>query len=394
VSSRPKEPAMRFKYGCNPHQAFAQVEAIEPGKMPFAVLNGTPGYINFLDAINAWQLVFEARAALGLPAAASFKHVSPAGAAVATELPEDLQRSYEVDQKALSKVATAYVRARGADPKCSFGDFAAISDVVDASTARVLKTAVSDGIIAPGYEPEALDILKAKKKGAFIVMQADPAFAPPAIERRELFGMRLEQDRNAVEIGPRHLEKLLTGSLTAAAKRDLILGLITLKYTQSNSVGYSLDGQMIGIGAGQQSRVDCTKLAGSKADVWHLRRHPKVLGLRFKQGVGPQDRINFRVRYIEGDLVPSELVAFKEALDQPYVPLTADEKQEWLARLTDVSLTSDGFLPFRDNIDHAARHGVKFIAQPGGSTRDDDCTAACTEYGIAMVHTGVRLFHH
>jgi phosphoribosylaminoimidazolecarboxamide formyltransferase/IMP cyclohydrolase len=385
---------MRFKYGCNPHQAFAQVEAIEPGKMPFTVLNGTPGYINFLDAINAWQLVLEARSALGLPAAASFKHVSPAGAAVATELPEDLQRSYEVDQKALSQVATAYVRARGADPKCSFGDFAAISDVVDVSTARVLKTAVSDGIIAPGYEPEALAILKAKKKGSFIVMQADPGFAPPAVERRELFGMRLEQDRNAVELGARHLEKVLTGKLTEAAKRDLILGLVTLKYTQSNSVGYSLDGQMIGIGAGQQSRVDCTKLAGQKADVWHLRRHPKVLGLRFKQGVGPQDRINFRVRYIEGDLVPTELAAFKDALDQPYAPLTDDEKREWLARLTGVSLTSDGFLPFRDNVDHAAKHGVKFIAQPGGSTRDDECTEACGEYGIAMVHTGVRLFHH
>jgi phosphoribosylaminoimidazolecarboxamide formyltransferase/IMP cyclohydrolase len=385
---------MRFKYGCNPHQAFAQVEPIEPGKMPIDVLSGTPGYINFLDAINAWQLVFEARKALGLPAAASFKHVSPAGAAVATDLPADLQHSYEVDAQSLSKVATAYVRARGADPKCSFGDFAAISDVVDVSTARVLKTAVSDGIIAPGYEPEALEILKSKKKGAFIVMQAHADFTPPAREQRDLFGMRLTQDRNAVELGAQHLEKVLVGKLSAEAKRDLILGLITLKYTQSNSVGYSLDGQMIGIGAGQQSRVDCTKLAGAKADVWHLRRHPKVLGLRFQKGVGAQDRINFRVRYIEGDLLPSELAAFKEALDQPFEPLTAEEKAAWVQKLTGVSLTSDGFLPFRDNVDHAARHGVKYIAQPGGSTRDDDCNAACAEYGIAMVHTGIRLFHH
>lgn len=385
---------MRFKYGCNPHQAFAQVEPIDGGKMPIEVLSGTPGYINFLDAINAWQLVLEAREALGLPAAASFKHVSPAGAAVATELPEDLQRSYEVDTGTLSQVATAYVRARGADPKCSFGDFAAISDVVDESTARVLKTAVSDGIIAPGYEPAALEILKAKKKGTFIVMQADPAFMPPARESRDLFGMRLTQDRNAVRLGEAQLANVLSGALTREAKRDLILGLVTLKYTQSNSVGYSIDGQMIGIGAGQQSRVDCTKLAGSKADVWQLRRHPKVLGLRFKKGVGAQDRINFRVRYIEGDLVASELIALKDALDQSFDPLSAEEKSAWLERVSGVSLTSDGFLPFRDNIDHAARHGVSYIAQPGGSTRDDECTAACKEYGIAMVHTGVRLFHH
>ncbi len=385
---------MRFKYGCNPHQAFAQVEPVEPGKMPIAVLSGTPGYINFLDAINAWQLVLEVRQALGLPAAASFKHVSPAGAAVATELSDDLQRCYEVEGKALSPCATAYVRARGADPKCSFGDFAALSDRVDVATARVLKTVVSDGIIAPGYEPEALEILKSKKKGAFVVLQADSEFSPPARERRELFGMRLEQDRNDVQLSDAHLQNVLTGSLTPAARRDLLLGLITLKYTQSNSVGYSLDGQMIGIGAGQQSRVDCTKLAGSKADVWHLRRHPKVLGLRFKKGIGPQDRINFRVRYIEGDLVPSELAAFEQALDQRFDPLRPDEKAEWMKRLTGVSLTSDAFFPFRDNIDHAVRHGASFVAHPGGSARDDEVTEACREYGVAMVHTGVRLFHH
>ena len=385
---------MRFKYGCNPHQAFAQVEPLEPGKMPIEVLNGTPGYINFLDALNAWQLVHEARKALGLPAAASFKHVSPAGAAVAVDLPPDLERAYEVDAKTLSPIATAYVRARGADPKCSFGDFVAISDPVDVGTARVLKAVVSDGIIAPGYEPEALAILKAKKKGAFPVLRVDPDFMPPAREQREVFGLRLEQDRNDVQISEQHLQNVVCGALTPAAKRDLILGMIALKYTQSNSVGYSLDGQMIGIGAGQQSRVDCTKLAGQKADVWHLRRHPKVLGLRFKAGVSAQDRINFRVRYIEGDLVPVELAELQAALDQPFEPLSADEKSEWVRSLTGVSLTSDAFFPFRDNIDHAAKHGVRFIAQPGGSNRDDEVTEACKQYEIGMAHTGVRLFHH
>jgi phosphoribosylaminoimidazolecarboxamide formyltransferase/IMP cyclohydrolase len=385
---------MRFKYGCNPHQSFAKVEALASGNMPIEVLSGTPGFINFLDAINAWQLVLEAREALGLPAAASFKHVSPSGAAIGTELPEDLQRCYEVDGKALSPIATAYVRARGADPKCSFGDFVAISDVVDVPTAMVLKSVVSDGIVAPGYDDEALSILKSKKKGAFIVMQADPEFRAPEREQRELFGMRLTQDRNALRLTDEHLKNLQCGTLSKEARRDLLLGLITLKYTQSNSVGYSLDGQMIGIGAGQQSRVDCTKLAGNKADVWHMRRHPKVIGLRFKKNISAQDRINFRVRYIEGDLVPSELAELEAALDQPFEPLSSQERSQWLARLTGVSLTSDGYIPFRDNIDHAAKHGVSFVAQPGGSTRDDDVVAACKQYGIAMVHTGVRLFHH
>lgn len=385
---------MRFKYGCNPHQAHAQVEPLHGDTMPVEVLNGSPGFINFLDAINAWQLVLETREALGLPAAASFKHVSPAGAAVATPLPEELVRTYEVEGKELSPAATAYIRARGADPKSSFGDFVALSDVVDVPTAKFLKTLVSDGIIAPGYEPEALEILKKKKKGGFIILSADPEFEPPAVEGREMFGMRLEQDRNNEKITLDHLKTVACGELTDDARRDLVLGLITLKYSQSNSVGYSLDGQMIGIGAGQQSRVDCTKLAGSKADVWHLQRHPKVLGLRFKKGVGRQDRINFRVRYIEGDLVPSELAAFEEALDQPLEGLTADEKAAWMEQLTGVSLTSDAFFPFRDNIDHAARHGVSFIAQPGGSVRDDEVNRACEGYGMAMVHTGVRLFHH
>ena len=385
---------MRFKYGCNPHQSFAQVEPIADGKNPVETLSGSPGYINFLDAVNAFQLVMEAKKALDMPAAASFKHVSPAGAAVATPLSPELARSYEVEGLDLSPVTVAYVRARGADPKCSFGDFVAVSERVDVPFAKYMKTLVSDGIIAPDYEPEALDILKQKKKGAYVVMQADASFTPPAREKRELFGLSMEQDRNAIELSEAQLANVVCGELTPAAKRDLLLGLVTLKYTQSNSVGYSLDGQMIGIGAGQQSRVDCTKLAGGKADFWYLRCHPKVLGLKFKAGIGKQDRINFRVRYIEGDLVPSELVELREALDQPFDPLTDDEKRAWVKTLSGVSLTSDGFLPFRDNIDHASKHGVSFVAQPGGSTRDEDVATACREHGIAMAHTGVRLFHH
>jgi phosphoribosylaminoimidazolecarboxamide formyltransferase/IMP cyclohydrolase len=385
---------MRLKYGCNPHQAYAAVEALSGGEPPVRVRNGTPSMINFLDALNAWQLVSEARAALGLPAAASFKHVSPAGAAVAVPLSADLARAYEVEGLELTPAATAYVRARGADPKCSFGDFVALSDVVDEATARFLKGVVSDGIIAPGFAQEALKTLCTKKDGSFIVLEADPGHRPPPRETREVFGVRLVQDRNDRAITPADLDKLVCGSLTDAARRDLLLGLIALKYTQSNSVGYALDGQMIGIGAGQQSRVDCTKLAGAKADVWHLQRHPRVLGLRFKKGTKRQDRINWRVRYIEGDLTPGETAELRALLDQELVPLGEPERRDWLARLDGVSLVSDGFIPFRDNIDHAARHGVRFIAQPGGSTRDADIEAACREHGIAMVHTGLRLFHH
>jgi len=385
---------MRLKYGCNPHQSYAALEPLDGGKLPVELLNGTPSLINLLDFLNAWQLVAEAREALGLPAAASFKHVSPAGAAVAVPLPEDLARAYEVKGESLTPAATAYVRARGADPKCSFGDIVALSDVVDEATADFLKGVVSDGIIAPGYDAKALRTLSAKKGGSFIVLQVDAGFRPPATESRELFGVRLVQDRNNHRVSEADLSNVVTGALTPEARRDLVLGLIAIKYAQSNSVGYALDGQMIGIGAGQQSRVDCTKLAGAKADVWHLGRHPKVLDLRFKKGVKRQDRINWRVRYIEGDLVPSEEAALGEVLDEPLVLLTAEERRAWLARLDGVSLVSDGFIPFRDNIDHAARHGVKFIAQPGGSTRDAEIEAACREYGIAMVHTSLRLFHH
>ena len=385
---------MRLRYGCNPHQGYAAAEALKGGEPPIRLLNGTPSLINLLDALNAWQLVSELRRALGLPAAASFKHVSPAGAAVAVDLPADLARAYEVEGRSLTPAATAYVRARGADPKCSFGDFAALSDPVDQATADFLKGVVSDGIVAPDYEPQALETLSGKKGGSFIVLRADPDFRPPQRETREVFGMRLVQDRNNQPVESSHLDDVVCGELSADARRDLLLGLITLKYTQSNSMGFSLDGQMIGIGAGQQSRVDCTKLAGAKADVWHLGRHPKVLGLKFRRGVRRQERINWRVRYIEGDLLPAEEKALAEALDQPLELLGADEKAAWIRELDGVSLVADGLIPFRDNVDHAAKHGVRSIAQPGGSTRDAEVRAACEEYGIALVHTGLRLFHH
>ncbi|MDD9944134.1 MAG: phosphoribosylaminoimidazolecarboxamide formyltransferase [Myxococcales bacterium] len=386
---------MQLKYGCNPHQTFAEIVPLVAGTSPIELLNGKPSFINYLDAINGFQLVRELRAALELPAAASFKHVSPAGAAVAVPLSDDRVRSYEVTGKELTPAALAYVRARGADPKSSFGDFVALSEPVDEATARLLRPLVSDGIIAPAYEPAALAILKAKKKGGFIVLKGDPDFSPPARESREMFGMRLTQDRNSEPVHGAHLSNVVCGQLTSAARRDMLLGLIALKYTQSNSVGYALDGQMIGIGAGQQSRVDCTKLAGSKADVWHLMRHPKVLALPFKESVKRQDRINLRVRYIEGDLLPSEQETLQEAITGSLAPLTPHDKTDFIAsELDGVTLASDAFFPFRDNIDHASRHGVKYIVQPGGSVRDDDVTAACREYGMTMVHTGLRLFHH
>lgn len=386
--------AVKLKYGNNPHQAHATIEPLDPSRAPIRVLSGTPSYINFLDALNAWQLVREAKIATGLPAAASFKHVSPAGAAVAVPLSPELAKAYEVEGKELTPAALAYVRARGADPKCSFGDFAALSDVVDVATAEFLKGVVSDGIVAPGFEPAALEVLKQKKNGAFIVIEADDAYRAPQRERREVFGMEMVQDRNDWQVSEAELKEVVCGELTPEARRDLLLGLVAIKYTQSNSVGYALGGQMIGIGAGQQSRVDCTKLAGAKADLWWLGTHPKVLGLRFKKGVKKQDRINWRVRYIEGDLTRFEEAALRDALDAPQGPLRDDERREWIKRLSGVSLVSDGFIPFRDNIDHASKHGVSFIAEPGGSTRDKDVEDACREYGIALVHTKLRLFHH
>ncbi|MCS5619957.1 MAG: phosphoribosylaminoimidazolecarboxamide formyltransferase, partial [Myxococcota bacterium] len=383
-----------LKYGCNPHQTYADASPIDSATVPIELLNGNPSMINYLDATNAWQLVRELKNALGLPAAASFKHCSPAGAAVAVDLTDDLERAYEVVGKKLTPLACAYVRARGADPKSSFGDFVALSDVVDVETANFLKGVVSDGVIAPGYDPEALSILSSKKGGGFIVMRGDADFTPPARESRQVFGMQLTQDRNNREVTLDDVATPECGEFTDAARRDMVLGLIALKYTQSNSVGYALDGQMIGIGAGQQSRVDCTKLAGQKADTWHLGRHPRVLDLVFKAGVKRQARINWRIRFLEGDLTQFEEVALREVLDGSHDPLTDADKSEWIQKLDGVSMVSDGFIPFRDNIDHASKHGVKFIAQPGGSARDDDIRSACKDYGISMAHTGLRLFHH
>ena len=381
---------LALKYGCNPHQAQAVAETADAVR----VRAGTPSMINMLDALNAWQLVRELKAALDLPAAASFKHVSPAGAAVAVPLPDDLRRAYEVGERPLTPLAVAYARARGTDPKCSFGDFVALSDPVDAATADYLKGVVSDGVIAPGYHEDAFRTLAAKKAGSFTVIEANADYQPPAQERREVFGVTLRQERNNRRIALDDLAKTVGGALTEQAKADLLLGLVTLKYTQSNSVVYALRGQTIGVGAGQQSRIDCTKLAGAKADVWHLGRHPKVLGLRFRAGVRRQQRINWRVRYIEDDMTCTEQAAFAAALASPAPPLTAAERADWLAGLTDVALASDGFIPFRDNIDRAQKHGVYFVAQPGGSAADAEVEAACCEHGIVMAYTGVRLFHH
>ena len=378
-----------LRYGCNPHQIHAAFEG-----EGVRVRAGQPSFVNILDALNAWQLVRELKDALHIPAAASFKHVSPAGAAVAVPLAADLQRAYEVEGIALTPLATAYARARGTDPKSSFGDFAALSEPVDAATAAYLKGVVSDGVIAPGFEQGAFETLARKKGGAFVVLEADPDYEPPALESRQVFGVTLTQTRNDRRIAEADLEDVVCGSLTPDAKRDLLLGLITLKYTQSNSVAYATDGQTIGVGAGQQSRVDCTKLAGTKADLWRLRCHPKVQNLLFRPGVKRQDRINWRVRYIEGDMAASEQAAFAAAMAEPASPLSDEDRPAWLAQPADVSMASDGFIPFRDNIDYAQRHGVRFIAQPGGSARDAEVADACREYGIAMAHTGVRLFHH
>jgi len=385
-----------LKYGCNPHQVPAAIHALPGERLPFRVLNGTPGYINLLDALNAWQLVRELRAALGLPAAASFKHVSPAGAAVAVPLPPALQRVYEVPAGDLTPQAVAYIRARGADPMCSFGDFAALSDPVDEATAQFLKTEVSDGLIAPGFTGGALEVLRQKKGGGYIVLEADPDYAPPEVEYKEVYGVVFSQRRNDVVLGPQHLERVVTREkrLPPEAVRDLVLAQIALKYTQSNSVGYALDGQMIGVGAGQQSRVDCVKLAGRKVETWFLRQHPKVLELPFARGVRRVQRTNARVRYIEGDFTSAEHAAWRTAFDRDPAPLEPAEKRAWMETLAGVSLASDAFFPFRDSIDQASLRGVRYLVQPGGSVADAEVIAACDEYGMAMAFSGVRLFHH
>ena len=385
-----------LKYGCNPHQLPAALCSVGGSKLPFDVLSGTPGYINLLDAVNAWQLVHELAQATGQPAAASFKHCSPAGAAIGVPLTDDEVTVYEVQGKALTPTATAYVRARNADPMCSFGDFVAVSHEVDVATANILKIEVSDGIIASGYAPEALEILKAKKQGKFIVLKADVDFRPPEFEYRVAGGLGFMQKRNDAVFTKAHLEKVVTAKkdLPESAQNDLILASIAIKYTQSNSVGYASSGMMVGVGAGQQSRVDCVKLAGRKVATWRMRFHPKVMGLPFKEGVKRQDRVNARVRYIEGDMEPAERAEWVKNFASEPAPLTAEEKAAFVGELSNVAISSDAFFPFRDSIDHCVKLGVKYVAQPGGSVADDEVISTCNTYGMAMAFTNLRLFHH
>ena len=399
VVTRVYQPEFTLKYGCNPHQKPSQILSRLGSNLPFDIKNGVPGYINLLDAANAWQLVLELRQATGLAAAASFKHVSPAGAAVAVPLTDVECQAYEVkpeDAKALTPSAIAYLRARNADPMCSFGDFAALSDTVDEATAKILKREVSDGIVAPGYTPEALEILKGKKGGKFIILEATANYQPGEFEYREVYGMTFSQKRNDIVITKEHMSKVVTTKkdLPEGAVRDLIVASICIKYTQSNSVGFAKDGMMVGVGAGQQSRVDCVKLAGRKVATWYLRQHPKVLGLDFKDGVKRQDRVNARVRYIEGDFTDEEKVRWEAQFATVPEPLTEEEKNEFLKASSGVSISSDAFFPFRDSIDHASKLGVSYVAQPGGSVQDDNVAEACNEYGMAMAFTNVRLFHH
>jgi len=388
---------LELKYGCNPNQKPSKIYMNE-GELPIKVLCGRPGYINFLDAFNGWQLVKELKKATGLPAATSFKHVSPAGAAVGLPLDETLAKIYWVDdQGELSPLACAYARARGADRMSSFGDFISLSDVCDVATAKLIKREVSDGVIAPGYEPEALEILKAKKKGNYAVIEIDPNYEPNPIEHKEVFGITFEQGRNELVIDDELLANVVTENkeIPEEAKIDLAIALITLKYTQSNSVCYAKGGQAIGIGAGQQSRIHCTRLAGQKADNWWLRQSPQVLGLQFVDGIGRADRDNSIDLYI-GEEYMDVLAdgAWEKIFKVKPAVFTAEEKRAWLDKMENVALGSDAFFPFGDNIERAHKSGVKYIAQPGGSVRDDNVIATCNKYGMAMAFTGIRLFHH
>lgn len=386
---------LMLRYGANPHQKPARV--FRPGaRLPVRVLNGQPGYINFLDALNSWQLVRDLRQALGTPSAASFKHVSPAGAALAEPLDETLRKAYFVDDLELSPLATAYARARGADRVSSFGDWVALSDRVDESTARLLSREVSDGVIAPGYDGAALALLRKKRQGAYAIVEIDPDYQPHPVETRDVFGLTLEQRRNTFIPNAATLSHVVTQAteLPEHARRDLMLSLLVLKYTQSNSVALALGGQMIGIGAGQQSRIHCTQLAAHKAEAWYLRQHPAVLGLRFGAGLHRPDRDNAIDQFIRGHLTLPERSLWDRQFSEPPRWLSGEEKREWVATLTGVSLGSDAFFPFRDSIDQAQGTGVRYVVQPGGSTRDADVIAACEEYGMVMVFTGVRLFHH
>ena len=389
---------LMLKYGCNPNQKPSRIFMKDGSDLPITVLNGRPGYINFLDAFNSWQLVKELKEATGLPAAASFKHVSPAGAAVAVPLSDTLKKIYFVDDlDELTPMATAYARARGADRMSSYGDFVALSDECDAATAKLLAREVSDGVIAPSYSAEALEILKTKRKGTYNVIQIDPSYKPTPVEQKDVYGITFEQGRNEIEINESLLTNFPTKNKTFSdtAKRDLLIALITLKYTQSNSVCYAKDGQAIGIGAGQQSRIHCTRLAGNKADIWFLRQHPKVMNLPFKADIRRPDRDNTIDVYIADDYedVLADGIWEQFFTEKPEV-LTREEKKAWLSEQNGVALGSDAFFPFGDNIERAHRSGVDFIAQAGGSIRDDNVIETCDKYDIAMAFTGVRLFHH
>ena len=389
---------LELKYGCNPNQKPAKIAVNDGRDLPIEVLCGRPGYINFMDAFNGWQLVSELKKATGLPAATSFKHVSPAGAAVGLPLSDTLAKIYWVDDLGeLSPLACAYARARGADRMSSFGDFIALSDVCDVSTAKLIKREVSDGVIAPGYEPEALELLKQKKKGNYAIIEIDPNYEPDPIEHKEVFGITFEQGRNELVINDELLSNIVTENkeLPEQAKIDLAIALITLKYTQSNSVCYAKGGQAIGIGAGQQSRIHCTRLAGQKADNWWLRQSPQVLGLQFVDSIGRADRDNSIDLYI-GDEYEDVLAegTWQNIFKVKPPVFTREEKRAWLDQLTDVALGSDAFFPFGDNIERAHKSGVKYIAQPGGSVRDDNVIATCNKYNMTMAFTGIRLFHH
>ncbi len=386
---------LELKYGFNPHQNPARIY-VENDNLPINILNGTPGYINLLDALNSWQLVRELKNALDLPAAASFKHVSPAGAAVGIPINGELKKSYNVENDDLSPLATAYARARGADRVSSFGDFIALSDIVDVATAKIIKREVSDGVIAPGFEPKAMEILKKKQNGSYRIIEIDPGFEPQEIERRQVFGVTFEQKRNDVRIDPLMLNNIVTEKkdLPESAKRDLVISMITLKYTQSNSVCFAYDGQVIGNGAGQQSRVHCTRLAGTKADIWFLRQHPKVYGMQFKKEVPKSLKDTAIDLYLRDEMTLQEQKEWEKLFDKVPEKLTASEKADWFAKFNGVALGSDAFFPFSDNIDRAAQSGVKYVVQPGGSVRDNDVIAACNRYGMVMAFTGLRLFHH
>jgi AICAR transformylase/IMP cyclohydrolase PurH len=384
-----------LRYGANPNQTPARAYS-KKGDLPLEVLNSAPGYINLLDALNSWQLVAELKQASGLPAAASFKHVSPSGAAVGNPLPESLRKAYFVDDLELSPLAAAYARARGVDRMSSFGDWIALSDPVDVSTAKLINREVSDGIIAPAYEPAALEILKGKKKGKYVVVRIDPGYQPDPMESREVFGVTLEQHRNDRPVSRADFANIVTKKkdLPESAVRDMMVAWITLKYTQSNSVCFAVDGQVIGVGAGQQSRIHCTRLAGVKADLWRLRQHPAVLGLEFRPGIGRADRDNAIDQFLRDDVTPSEKAGWDAVFAGMPHPLSPDEKRAWLGGLHNVVLGSDAFFPFRDSIDRASQSGVQYVLQPGGSNRDDAVIQACDEYGMLMVFSGVRLFHH